>query len=77
MGMVWTPNGPYGRIGYASEADLETALLRGSGQLFGQQRIYLDAKKKIGQKGGRRHSAETNRAVRGRRIHASNRGAPG
>lgn len=55
MGMVWTPNGPFRRIGYASEADLEAAILLVRGDLFGQHRIYLDVKKKIGQKGGVRN----------------------
>jgi hypothetical protein len=36
---------------YSQEADLEAAITEVEGDLFGEQRIYLDVKKKIGAKG--------------------------
>jgi hypothetical protein len=52
MDVIWTEGGVYRRTIYHSEADLETAILRVQNQLFGDNRIYLDVKKKIGAKGG-------------------------
>ncbi len=51
MSFIWTKTGVYRRKGYASEADLETAILQVQTELFGTKRIYLDVKKKIGIKG--------------------------
>jgi len=52
MGLIWTKDGAFHRLGYDSEADLETAILQVQAELFGPNRIYLDVKKKIGTKGG-------------------------
>lgn len=49
--VIWTPNGSYQRVAYASEQDLEKAILTVQQQLFGPKRIYLDIKKKIGRAG--------------------------
>ena len=51
MSIIWTPKGPYRRVGYKSEADLESAIVTVQRQLFGANRIYLDVKKKIGGRG--------------------------
>ena len=53
MNMIWTSNGYYRRAGYADEADLEAAIIEVQRELFGPNRIYLDVKKKIGNKGVR------------------------
>jgi hypothetical protein len=55
MNVIWSAQGAYLHQGYASEADLETAIVRVQNELFGQHRIYLDIKKKIGIKGSRRN----------------------
>jgi hypothetical protein len=55
MSVVWTPKGPYRRAQYKNEADLENTILEVQKELFGPDRIYLDVKKKIGAKGGRRN----------------------
>ena len=55
MSILWTPGGSYHRVEYASESDLETAILEVQRDLFGANRFYLDVKKKIGVKGGIRN----------------------
>jgi len=55
MTLIWTHTGPYRRVGYDSEADLEAAILQVQTDLFGPDRIYLDTKKKIGAKGSLRN----------------------
>ncbi len=55
MGVVWTKGGAFRRTKYGSEADLESVILEVQGELFGSDRIYLDAKRKIGAKGGQRN----------------------
>lgn len=55
MSVIWTKDGPYRRVEYESEADLESAILEVQNELFGSDRIYLDAKRKIGAKGGQRN----------------------
>jgi len=55
MGTIWTSTGPYFRVEYGSEADLEATILRLQRDLFGPNRIYLDVKKKIGAKAGLRN----------------------
>jgi hypothetical protein len=55
MSVLWTKAGPYQRVEYADEADLESAILEVETALFGKNRIYLDVKKKIGAKGGQRN----------------------
>jgi hypothetical protein len=55
MNLIWTKNGPYSRVEYEDEADLEAAIAEVQAELFGPNRIYLDAKKKIGAKGSLRN----------------------
>jgi hypothetical protein len=55
MTVIWTKDGPYRKVGYDSEADLEAAILQVQTELFGANRIYLPVKKKIGGKGGPRN----------------------
>lgn len=55
MSLIWTEHGPYRRVGYDGEGDLEKAILQVQGELFGPKRIYLPVKKKIGTKGGVRN----------------------
>ena len=56
MSMIWTSAGPYRRAGFKKEAELEAAIWGVRDQLFGNNRIYLPVKKKIGSKGGPRNS---------------------
>ncbi len=49
--MLWTHNEIYYDEPFEFEKDLETAILEVSEDLFGEDRIYLDIKKKIGKKG--------------------------
>jgi hypothetical protein len=55
MSLIWTRSGPYRRVDYDDEADLEAAIVEVQAELFGPARIYLDAKRKIGAKGGLRN----------------------
>lgn len=55
MSVIWTNSGPYRRVEYEDEADLEAAIGEVQAELFGPSRIYLDAKEKIGSKGGLRN----------------------
>ena len=55
MSIVWTPGGPYRRVSYEGEAELEKAILRVQRELFGPGRVYIDVKKKIGAKGSIRN----------------------
>lgn len=55
MSLIWTKSSAYRRVGYDTEADLESAILQVQAGLFGPSRIYLDIKKKIGAKGGLRN----------------------
>lgn len=55
MSLVWTKHGTYRLAAYESEADLETAINQVKSELFGENRIYLDVKKKIGAKAGLRN----------------------
>jgi hypothetical protein len=55
MSLIWTESGPFRRLAYDREADLEAAILRVKADLFGHTRIYLDVKRKIGAKGGLRN----------------------
>jgi len=50
--VIRTDNGMFYRSAYGSEAALEKAILEVQAELFGNNRIYLDVKKKIGAKGG-------------------------
>ena len=55
MSLIWTESGPFSRVGYESEDELEKAILQVQAELFGADRIYLDVKKKIGAKSGLRN----------------------
>ncbi|MXZ62171.1 MAG: hypothetical protein F4Y98_00785 [Chloroflexi bacterium] len=55
MTEFWTPDRRYRRIEYTDEADLERAILDTKEHLFGEGRIYLDEKRKIGTRGGQRN----------------------
>ena len=52
MELIWTKSGSFHRVGYESEADLESAIVQVLAVLFGPHRIYLDIKRKVGAKGG-------------------------
>jgi hypothetical protein len=49
--MLWAPNKIYENEPFELEVDLESAILEVRETLFGEERIYLDFKKKIGSKG--------------------------
>lgn len=55
MSLLWTKGGIYRLAGYQSESDLEAAINQVKAELFGEHRIYLDVKKKIGAKAGLRN----------------------
>ena len=55
MSMIWTNEGPYRRVGFKKEADLEAAIWEARDHLFGPNRIYLPVKKKIGARRGPRN----------------------
>jgi hypothetical protein len=55
MSLLWTKDGTYRLAGYQSESDLEAAINQVKAELFGEHRIYLDVKKKIGAKAGLRN----------------------
>jgi len=55
MSLVWTKDATYRLASYQSETDLETAINQVKAELFGEHRIYLDVKKKIGAKAGLRN----------------------
>lgn len=49
--MLWSKDDTYVNEPFEKEAHLEAAILEVAQPLFGQERIYLDVKKKIGRKG--------------------------
>lgn len=55
MSTIWSGSGSYRLASYESEADLEEAILQVERELFGQGRLYLPVKKKIGAKGGQQN----------------------
>ena len=55
LSLFWTKNGTYRLASYHSESDLEAAINQVKAELFGEHRIYLDVKKKIGAKAGLRN----------------------
>lgn len=55
MSLFWTKDATYRLTSYQSESDLEAAINQVKAELFGDQRIYLDVKKKIGAKAGLRN----------------------
>lgn len=50
--MLWSKDEKYHELPYGKEVELEDAVNEVKEVLFGEHRIYLDDKKKIGQKGG-------------------------
>ncbi|MGD0922970.1 MAG: hypothetical protein ABSA70_14595 [Terriglobia bacterium] len=55
MSLIWTKSSAYRRVGYDTEAELESAILQVQAGLFGPNRVYLDIKRKVGAKGGLRN----------------------
>jgi hypothetical protein len=55
MSLIWTKQTIYSLSDYHNEAELEAAILQVQKELFGQNRIFLDVKKKVGVKGGIRN----------------------
>jgi hypothetical protein len=55
MSLIWTKDGTYRLANFQSESDLEAAINQVKTELFGQHRIYLDIKRKIGAKAGLRN----------------------
>lgn len=53
--MLWTSERIYSEFPFERESDLEEAILEVSPSLFGKNRIYLDAKRKIGSRGRTRN----------------------
>ncbi len=51
MPIIWTDNARYRQVEFENEAALEEAIIQVQTWLFGQDRYYLDIKKKIGAKG--------------------------
>lgn len=49
--MLWTKDKKFQPYPYSQEAELEAAISQVEGDLFGEQRLYLEVKKKIGAKG--------------------------
>lgn len=49
--MLWTPSQQYRPHPYESEAELEAAVVEVAAALFGDGRIYLDVKRRIGARG--------------------------
>jgi len=49
--VIWVAGKTYRRVDYASEADLESAIIEVQHRLFGSNRYYLDVKNRIGAKG--------------------------
>jgi len=55
MSLIWTKHGNYSLADYNNEAELEAAIVQVQRELFGEKRIFLDVKKKLGGKGGIRN----------------------
>jgi hypothetical protein len=53
--MLWTPEKKFQEDPFELESDLEEAILQVAPALFGENRIYLDAKRKIGTRGRTRN----------------------
>jgi len=53
--MLWTPNRIYSTDPFERETELEDAILEVAPALFGDSRIYLDAKRRIGVRGRTRN----------------------
>lgn len=52
MSILWTNAGQFRLTHFASESDLEAAIVRLQKELFGADRVYIDVKRKIGGKTG-------------------------
>ena len=68
--MLWNKEGKYIAVPYDKESDLEDTVNEVKDVLFGSARVYLDDKKKIGQKGG------TNNLPDGYLIDLTNKNEP-
>ncbi|MXX99607.1 MAG: hypothetical protein F4Y67_02140 [Chloroflexi bacterium] len=55
MTELWVNSDSYRATVYKNEAELEKTILRLKDRLFGVDRIYLDVKRKIGNRGGQRN----------------------
>ena len=55
MTELWVDANSYRATEYDNEAELEKSILKLKDQLFGTDRIYLDVKRKIGNRGGQRN----------------------
>jgi hypothetical protein len=55
LSLFWTKDGIYRLASYQSESELEAAINQVKVGLFGENRVYLDVKKKIGAKAGLRN----------------------
>jgi hypothetical protein len=55
MSVIWTQKGTYSIASYESESDLEDAILEIQSDLFGSNRVYLDIKKKIGNRASKQN----------------------
>lgn len=53
--MLWTTDNIYSDLPFEVESELEDAILKVSAALFGERRVYLDAKRKIGANGRTRN----------------------
>jgi hypothetical protein len=53
--IIWMEGEAYYLAEYSSESDFEKSILEVQTELFGQNRIYLDVKKRIGTRGGQRN----------------------
>jgi hypothetical protein len=49
--MLWTPQNHFNPFPFEKEKDLECAIAEAKKDLFGENRIYLEVKKLIGDKG--------------------------
>lgn len=48
MSVIWAENGWYSHVDYEDENDLEESIIKVQNEFFGEQRYYLDIKRKIG-----------------------------
>jgi hypothetical protein len=55
MSIIWLNGEVFNLVEYPNEPDFENAIMDVRTELFGQNRIYIDVKKKIGQKGSTRN----------------------
>jgi len=60
MSIIWQDDDIFKKVPYRSESEIESAILKVQKALFGNNRFYLDIKKKIGKKGKQRNIPECN-----------------